>query len=60
MTERQKVLVDATIRRLGHDKVISYMQQFYPYIGSESEKLDDLSKEQAHRIITDLYIPNVF
>lgn len=54
-TEKQKRLIKKRIQYFGEEKVLLYEKHFF----SELQNLENISREQAQKIITGLRIPRV-
>lgn len=54
-TEKQKRLIKKRIQYFGEEKVLFYEKHFSP----ELQNLENISREQAQKIITGLRIPRV-
>ena len=54
-TEKQKRLIKKRIQYFGEEKVLFYEKHFFP----ELQNLENISREQAQKIITGLRIPRV-
>lgn len=54
-TEKQKRLIKKRIQYFGEEKVLFYEKYFFP----ELQNLENISREQAQKIITGLRIPRV-
>lgn len=54
-TEKQKRLIKKRIQYFGEEKVLFYEKHFLP----ELQNLENISREQAQKIITGLRIPRV-
>ena len=54
-SEKQKRLIKKRIQYFGEEKVLFYEKHFFP----ELQNLENISREQAQKIITGLRIPRV-